>query len=211
MANVHPVMADILPTVHALTGCDSVSSLYGIGKKSAMKVLEGDDCVAFETLSKIGSVARQFEDIARPYFSQLYDSKRQFVKYHGSLNKLRTAMSAKKEISLAKLPPCEDAFKFHMKRAAYQCKIWINADNANRVTDTLLESGWEEHVTGLSPIYYESEMAADLLSKLYCSCSSKKPCSSEDCSCKINSLSCIELCACSDGENCFNKQTSLNN
>ena len=61
---IDPIVRDILLAVHILTGCESVSPLYFIGKKSAMNVFEGDKCVAFENLLDLGSVGVQIEDIA---------------------------------------------------------------------------------------------------------------------------------------------------
>ena len=33
----------VLPAAHALTGCDTISSLYGIGKISTMNILSAED------------------------------------------------------------------------------------------------------------------------------------------------------------------------
>ena len=37
--SVSPTFSSILPAVHALTGCDSTSALFGIGKKSVFKAI----------------------------------------------------------------------------------------------------------------------------------------------------------------------------
>ena len=36
---IGPLVCNILPTVHALTGCDTTSSFFGIGKKTVHKTL----------------------------------------------------------------------------------------------------------------------------------------------------------------------------
>ena len=38
------IISEILP-MHALTGCDTVASFYGIGKLKALKVLRSGKCV----------------------------------------------------------------------------------------------------------------------------------------------------------------------
>ena len=46
-------VCDALPALHALTGCDSTSSLSGIGKKKAMKALLGNQ-MQKERLAEVG-------------------------------------------------------------------------------------------------------------------------------------------------------------
>ena len=104
VANSNPTLINILPAVHALTGCDSVSSLYGIGKKSVMKILQGGGSVTYHNLSEIATDSNEetMVNIARPFVARLYDPKQYVTSKHSSLNKLRTAMSTTKDISLAK-------------------------------------------------------------------------------------------------------------
>ena len=44
-----PTMCDTLPALHALTGCDSTSSLAGIGKKKAWDVLRRNILARYES------------------------------------------------------------------------------------------------------------------------------------------------------------------
>ena len=48
------VMHDILPAVHALTGCDTTSSFYGIGKRTVFKIVNNnpDEFASLPTPSK---------------------------------------------------------------------------------------------------------------------------------------------------------------
>jgi hypothetical protein len=39
-STLNPVFTNILPAAHAVTGCDTTSSLFGIGKRSVFKVLK---------------------------------------------------------------------------------------------------------------------------------------------------------------------------
>ena len=54
------VVCEILPAAHALTGCDTTSSFFGIGKKSMLKALK--------------ETPNQFSDLSRIEFSDIDDS-----------------------------------------------------------------------------------------------------------------------------------------
>lgn len=83
-----------LPAAHALSGCDTVSSFYGIGKKKVwrqlLKMSEAD-------LNLLGTFheeeAPQSVNTARNFVSTLYDSAKKMKQHHFSLNKLRFKMS----------------------------------------------------------------------------------------------------------------------
>jgi hypothetical protein len=76
------VLCRVLPAAHALTGCDTTSSFFGVGKKTMYKVLK-DSQKEFVDLSQTAcddietSVA-----VERKFVARLYD--------HGDLNKLRS-------------------------------------------------------------------------------------------------------------------------
>jgi hypothetical protein len=47
-----PLVCKLLPVVHALTGCDTTSSFFGIGKKTVLKTLK-DNIDEFADLNKL--------------------------------------------------------------------------------------------------------------------------------------------------------------
>lgn len=117
-----------LPAVHALSGCDTVSSFYGIGKKKVwrqiLKLTEGD----LRKLSTFQNTeAPESVNIARNFVVKLYDSTNKMTEYHSSLNQLRFKMSVSRAVSVANLPPSEATFLQHVKRAVWQCKTWTTA------------------------------------------------------------------------------------
>jgi 5'-3' exonuclease len=69
------VLCIILPAAHALTGCDTTSTMFGIGKKSVCKLLkESPD--EFKDLCKLGdSDVETVVDASRKRVSNLYDQK----------------------------------------------------------------------------------------------------------------------------------------
>ena len=69
------VLCRILPAAHALTGCDTTSAMYGIGKKSVYKLLkESPD--EFKDLCKLGdSDVETAVDASRKLVSNLHDQR----------------------------------------------------------------------------------------------------------------------------------------
>ena len=112
--------------------------------------------------------------------TSLYDHK-----FCGGLNKLRVTLAAKKIRSLAKFPPCEASFHQHVKRAAWQARVWMNAAIAEPDNRSPLDHGWHLEDNKVMPTYFEGPMAAEMLKGLLCACSGKK--------------ACVENCACSEG------------
>ena len=115
-----PVFIKILPAIHALTGCDSTSAFFGIGKKSVYTMVTDKGAHCFEALLVLG---RQDEAVgiaeARKFIACLYDPKGKEISAHISMDILRAKFAAKRDSSLAKLPPCEDSMKQHIRRASW--------------------------------------------------------------------------------------------
>ena len=111
----HSPVFIILPAIHALTGCDSTSAFFGIGKKSVYTMVTDKGAHCFEALLFLG---RQDEAVgiaaARKFIACLYDPKGKEISAHISMDILRAKFAAKRrDSSLAKLPPCEDSIKQH--------------------------------------------------------------------------------------------------
>jgi hypothetical protein len=122
-------VCEILPAAHALTGCDTTSSFFGIGKKSMFKALK-------ETLNQFSDLSRiecsdidDSVDLSRKLISRLYDPKGKSKRCHIDLNKLPVKLATVKDSTLVILPPVasEDTFKQHVLRSSYQTKICLNA------------------------------------------------------------------------------------
>ena len=89
------VVCEILPAAHALTGCDTTSSFFGIGKKSMLKALK-------ETPNQISDLSRiecscsnidDSVDLSRKPISRLYDPKGKLKRCHVDLSKLRVKLA----------------------------------------------------------------------------------------------------------------------
>ena len=132
--SVSPTFSSILPAVHALTGCDSTSALFGIGKKSVFKAIydHPDDFSDLLTLNSEDDASAL--QAARKLTSALYDPKAKRTDAIQNLNNLRVKLASKKNASLIKLPPCEASFTQHVRRASWQTKIWMTSHIAMQDT-----------------------------------------------------------------------------
>lgn len=197
-----PKFQQILPAVHALTGCDSTSSFFGIGKKSVLKVIEANDDDMFQDLTKLaGESESEALTAASKLVTRLYKGKAD------SIDALRYQQAKKRDISLAKLPPCEAVLKQHVKRAMWQTRVWMSSHIAMPSLGSPVDFGWTRAGDCLNPLYFEGPTAAELLKDMVCSCRGKTRCAS-GCACHQSGLSCTDICTChADNEQCGNALT----
>jgi hypothetical protein len=200
--SLNSVVCNILPAVHAITGCDTTSSFFGIGNKSMFKALK-ETPDQFSDLSMISHAdVHDSVDICRKLISKLYDPKGKSKRCHRFCVKLATC----KDSSLIKLPPCEATFKQHELRTSLQTKIWMNAHEARAVIGLPLQYGWKEGKFGLELVLFEGQMSSDFLQDLVCTCKGKSVCS-RGCVCFEQNLSCTELCSRQASDLCRNINT----
>jgi hypothetical protein len=125
---IGPSLCNSLPALHALSGCDTVSSFFGIGKKKvwrSLKKLAAEDIATLSTFHEQeldGSVS-----VARKFVVSWYDASNKFKNYHNDLNVMRYNISKAKPTALSHLPPCEATFVQHVRRAAWQTRTWTSA------------------------------------------------------------------------------------
>lgn len=115
---------DYLMFVHAITGCDTTSSLFGIGKKKAFKLLEKremQDCAAvFNNPSALKSdiVIAGEKFVMKLYSSETYSSLDQLRSRIYARTLARKAVTSSFE--LATLPPTSAACEQHSLRTYFQ-------------------------------------------------------------------------------------------
>ena len=71
-----PDLCSLLPAFHALTGCDTTSGPYKIGKKKSWKVLQ-DNTQKYAVLTQLGEAAPLSSEVARvaeQYICSLYST-----------------------------------------------------------------------------------------------------------------------------------------
>ena len=189
-----PLFLKVLPAIHALTGCDSTSVFFGIGKSSVYKTISEKGVDSFAELVFLGGDDENTSIVgACKFIASLYDPKGKEKEAQSNMNVLR-----------AKLPPCEESLKQHVRRAAWQTRIWISSHIAKPDLGSPLEYGWKREGEKLVPVYYEGLSASEVMQDLLCTCSKRNLCSTDSCSCRKNRLACVELCSCHGDDVCQN-------
>ena len=115
-----------LPGFHAVTGCDSTTSLSGIGKKKAWDALTRCQ-VHQENLSLLGEQSELSQEVATrctTFICSLYASSK---KTPTSVDELRYLMFCQRKQKSELLPPTSDSLGLHLKRANYQAFVWRNS------------------------------------------------------------------------------------
>ena len=120
--NIDPRVLKCLPAAHALTGCDTTSSFFKIGKQTAFnKLSQNIECV--DKLSEFGDFSAGVNTVvklARSFVLCLYGLKGQSC---SSLDELRYKLATTTDKPAHALPPTDDAFQQHVLRARYQIAI----------------------------------------------------------------------------------------
>ena len=178
--------------VYAITGCDTTSRLYGIGKKASLSKIQSSD-----ELSKINDIFMQdqasMNDITKAGENALV------ILYNGDsgddLNALRCkrfqekVMKSHKYVDASDLPPTSGSAKFHSLRVYYQVQQWKGETGHLNPK----QWGWEIINDQLMPMKTDMLPAPkDLLHIFRCNC--KTGCSSKRCTCRNHGLECTPAC-----------------
>ena len=202
-----------LLAAHALTGCDTVASLFGIGKLTALKILRSgnhdldllgrsSDKSSFPLVQK---QATQFilACYGKSKCTSLTDARRHV--WSEKVSKARASAPA-----IASLPPTDEAFKQNVLRAHFQLSVWLNALQRDPLPLQPTDYGWTKNTCDdLEPTHVANEVQMvpeELLKLIKCSCKSQQPCRTNRCSCMNANMTCTVFCACN--ENCQNKSAS---
>ncbi|KAG1677175.1 putative protein in type-1 retrotransposable element R1DM [Nymphon striatum] len=112
------VFETILP-FHAITGCDTVSYLFGHSKKAAWEVFLTDNTLL--SCLGIGALTPRVLKDAETFICKVYSVHR-----ITSCDKARVTLFCKCK-SQESLPPTSDSVTYHIQRAHYQSMIWRQA------------------------------------------------------------------------------------
>lgn len=183
-----------LPVFHAFTGCDTVSSFGGRGKKTAWDVWMTFDAVtqAFCALATTPNSVDSLLEILERYVVLLYDR----TSSQTEVNQARKELFTLKGRAIDGLPPTRAALIEHTKRAAYQAgHCWGQMMLANPELPSPEDWGWRRKETGGWEIHWTTlpEAAKACRELLRCGC--KKGCRGH-CKCVKAALQCTALCQC---------------
>ena len=197
--------------VHAISGCDTTSALYGLGKviffrkakKSAAFITHAQKFLLPDTDKKAIEQAGE-KVLVEVYGGRLQDTinKLRYIKYNQKLS------SYSKALQPCTLPPTHAAAKFHAQRTYYQVQEWINLEIENFDLNPL-NWGWEDSAGILFPVLTDEQVGPDhLLKGVKCEC--KTDCSLIGrCSCRRFGILCTPACTECRGETCKNRGQQL--
>jgi 5'-3' exonuclease len=189
--------------LHAFTGCDSTSRIYGIGKKSAfLKLITGNQILqsCAKTFTSPGKNRTEIENLGCQAMAAIFGGKNT-----SALATLRYDLLCKKVVSAKsfvmpeRLPPTESSTNFHCLRVYFQTMTWMGmASNIDP-----LNWGWKLEDNQLVPIMSSMNAAPDSLLKIvHCNCASG--CNTARCSCRTYGLPCASACGSCQLTSCDN-------
>ena len=137
-----PYISENLPFFHAFTGCDTVATFCGIGKKSAWKTWkifrDVDDCFKQLSIGSCGIDDVHFKALQR-FVVLMYDRSSPCQ----NVNQCRRILYTRRNRSIENIPPTADALLQHTLRAALQAHIWTECLCPNAVNYSPADWGWK--------------------------------------------------------------------
>jgi hypothetical protein len=202
-SSLSEITCRVLPAAHALSGCDTTSSFFGIGKKLVYEILK-DAASDFHDLGNLGDPDKDVAfSCSLRFVARLYNQKKSFASSHHNINKLWVKLATSRDASLVRLPPSEAALRQHILRASFQTKVWHASCLAKPPLPSPMEYGWRTVKDSLPLVYFEGNMSAEFFCDLVCSCKWKSQCK-KSCVCAEENLACTDLCSCQGSESCKN-------
>ena len=203
----HRDKVESLVALHALSGCDTVPQMSGIGKKKALNALAKGN-----SLHLLGNIDVSFDLVLEEsckFISACYGVEKYSSMMKARFNLWHKKLTNKTAPQLKSLPATIEVLTENIKRAHYQTAIWKHSDQGNPPPLDPSYYGWykDDNNHCLMPVMIPTGVKAappEVLKLIRCNCSSDSPCSpSSRCSCSKAQMSCSEFC------NCYNDETHI--
>lgn len=194
--NLDKDIKDCLLFAHAISGCDTVSAVFGLGKVKAYRMLLHHKYLR-QSVSIVGQENSCIPDVINAgemFLMQLYGK---IGKQAHSLDNLREIIyMSPNYIPIERMPPTSRAFYFFMLRVHMQVNTWMYL----KCSLDPMEYGFEkDKLSRFKPIITDKEVAPSyLLQKIKCSCNVKNKFGQLciHCSCVKKGFVCTPLCKC---------------
>lgn len=180
--------------LHAFSGCDTTSAIFGQGKIKFFNVLQKSEELhrTVQVFKEVGVDSDTIAAAGEQFLATLYRARQDKT----SLNFLRYQQFArsvtKSKFNPASLPPTTAAARQHSLRTYHQVQAWYGI-NMNPE-----QWGWERSKTGLTPVKTTEDPAPEALLK-FISCSCRKGCG-RACGCRKAGLKCSIICMHCNGD-----------
>lgn len=183
--------------LHALSGCDTTSRPFGLGKVTVLKkfaLLKDSAKVFMDKSSSKGAVEKAGEKALLVLYG--CPESRDLTSARVEKFSMKVATSAG-YVPPEKLPPTSDAARFHSQRTYHQVQAWLANDLPPQ------EWGWQVCADELYPVRMQQSAAPEkLLQVIRCNCSGN--CQKKNCTCQKNGLRCSSACGQCKGISCLN-------
>lgn len=192
--------------LHCLSGCDTISSYAGKGKKTIIESLLKNQNISelMKPFYEADTDSRTIANNGCELIKSIYNASEST----SSLDALRyekyQILTAKCTFSLEKLPPTIGAAKQHSFRVYHQLQKWLGNEL------DAYQWGWKEVKVNNSkiplPKFTDCPLIPpDILKKVSCKCTTN--CTSNRCGCRKLGLKCTVLCRNCDGsDHCTNTE-----
>ena len=196
-----------LIALHALSGCDTVPMMFGIGKAKALKATRK------VPLQHIGDLNAEIEDVIREgsiFVAKCYGQNNVSSSENRRtiwMNKTDGVKKSSKPPALRSLPPTDEALHENIKRAHYVAIMWENCVSGCPPELDPCDYGWERDNVdqSLRPKMLPTDVDVapeEVLQMTRCKCVSSQ-CKTNRCSCVKLGVNCSEFCGC---HNCDNQK-----
>ena len=202
---------NIIPSIlsaHAF-GCDTVPSMFGIGKKKVVAAIKKQPLLQF---SNENASEEEYIKEAKMFVASCYG----LFAISSSVNrsklwKKRTeaAKLTSKPVQLKGLPPTDPVLELNIYRTRHQRMIWGSSLKTDPPPSDSRRKGWDEdkETKTLIPRMFPKgiKKAPDaVLKSTKCNCTTSQ-CKTNTCSCVKAQLSCSEFCGCKEN-GCLHKE-----
>jgi len=195
-ASLGPPKCFALPIFHAFTGCDTVSSFAGKGKRSAWETwnLNPQITTVFTTLMEQPQQSVVHDNISpiERFVVLMYDK----TSSCDHVNEARLQLFAQKGRDINNIPPSQGALLQHVKRAVYQAGYcW--SQTLKLIMELPQPEGWGWTATeeGQWEVIWSNLPEVSKVSKELTRCGCIKGCRG-NCKCRKAKLTCTAMCKC---------------
>jgi hypothetical protein len=198
--------------IHALSGCDTTSSMFGLGKATSYKKItrRGELASQIDVFGNLEASHSQITEAGMPVLAMLYGGNLtdslDHLRYVQYLNLLATSSV---RLRPERLPPTTNAAAYHLYRVHCQVAQWKCLSTS--ALDPL-KWGWYAQSDKFWPMTTDLEAAPDDLRRIVkCSCKAgtDRSCVTQTCSCKRHGLPCIPACKHCHGVDCENRHEEI--
>jgi hypothetical protein len=191
-------VVEVLPAVHALTGCDTTSK---VGTK--LSALQTAEKYGYELLSSFGTsdITDEMIKNAEKFLVRCIDHNSHVDTFDDLRNQIYHRHSFK--LDLERLPPTSSSIVQHIKRAFLQCFMWLNAPFAEHIELIPQEYGYAASydTQELLPIIMHGPCIPEDF-PVPCNC--VKCAKSNVCPCRVKNITCCQFCKCGSSVDCRN-------